>query len=446
MRILLVSFSYTPHASPRAFRWSAIAEHWIPQHEVTVLAGWSPGLPRYEVIAGVRVFRPGGSTVMHRLRSGLATHTLAPAGAVSDQLQSNQPRSSVRWLTHLARALYDRTWKQVYWPDYACLWYRPAVALGKALLSDQAFDVIISSSLPFTGHLVGKALHQHRPLLPWIVDIGDPFALAQGNQLNNHALYAGVNMAVERNVLGGACAIAVTTEATARLYASAFPIMAHKIAVIPPLIANDAMASAARPFTKRSDVTKIVFAGTFYRRIRSPEVLLRIFCQLLREPIGARLQLHLFGALNDCADIIDRYRFQLGSQLVVYGIVTREKAIEAQASADVLLNIGNETSFQLPSKVVEYVGMAKPILNIAGGADDSSVAFLNKYPAALSVVSPDGRDLDEGQMERLVAFLKAPPVVDPQLTHEWTSPFRVEAIAALYEQLFTTAVTGHAQR
>jgi len=372
-------------------------------------------------------------------------HTLAPAGAVSDRPVPFQARSIARWITRLVRALYDLTWKQLYWPDYACLWYRPAVAVGRTLLSQHEFDVIISSSLPFTGHLVGKALHDQRPFLPWVMDIGDPFALAEGNPINNHALYARLNMAVEGGMIRRACAISVTTEATARLYASAFPLNAHKFAVIPPLIGSDAMAPTARTLTHQSDVTKILFAGTLYRHIRSPDILLMIFERLLESPIGGRLELHLLGAINDCEDVIDGYRARLGSRLVLHGIVSREQAIAAQHDADVLVNIGNQTSFQLPSKVVEYVGMAKPILNIARHAEDSSVAFLGKYPGALSIIAADGTDLDDLQMARVVAFFKAPPIVDPQVTREWTSQFRVETIAGLYEKLLTTSLAPHAK-
>ena len=55
------------------------------------------------------------------------------------------------------------------------------------------------------------------------------------------------------------------------------------------------------------------------------------------------------------------------------------------AEADVLVNIGNRTSYQLPSKVVEYAAFGKPILNFLASPDDSSAVFLSKYPFLLNV-------------------------------------------------------------
>ncbi len=56
--ILILSYFYTPDVSPRALRWSALAEHWAAQgQQVTVISAWEPGLPSEEVINGVCVYR-----------------------------------------------------------------------------------------------------------------------------------------------------------------------------------------------------------------------------------------------------------------------------------------------------------------------------------------------------------------------------------------------------
>src|SRR5262249_42877736 len=62
--ILIVSYIYAPDHSPRAYRWSAIAEHWAAQgRRVEVIAGWKSGDARREDRSGVTVHRVGGGLV-----------------------------------------------------------------------------------------------------------------------------------------------------------------------------------------------------------------------------------------------------------------------------------------------------------------------------------------------------------------------------------------------
>ena len=59
--ILIICYSYAPALSPRAFRWSAIAEYWAKQgHHVDVVCGWKPGVLHSEILNGVHVYRTGG--------------------------------------------------------------------------------------------------------------------------------------------------------------------------------------------------------------------------------------------------------------------------------------------------------------------------------------------------------------------------------------------------
>jgi hypothetical protein len=56
-----------------------------------------------------------------------------------------------------------------------------------------------------------------------------------------------------------------------------------------------------------------------------------------------------------------------------------------QSEADVLVNIGNAQSFQIPGKVYEYLGAARPILHIAGGPDDPGARVIVDAGAGIVV-------------------------------------------------------------
>ena len=76
MKILIISYYYIPAISPRAFRWTIIAEYWAKQGEyIDVICSWEPGLARSEIINKVHVHRVG-NTVLKILRKRFKNNDL----------------------------------------------------------------------------------------------------------------------------------------------------------------------------------------------------------------------------------------------------------------------------------------------------------------------------------------------------------------------------------
>jgi len=176
-----------------------------------------------------------------------------------------------------------------------------------------------------------------------------------------------------------------------------------------------------------------VFAGRLYPTIRNPEFLLSLFSRVLEASLAGRLELHLFGDTDACASFFRPYDELLGSRIFLHGPVQREVAVAALRQADVLVNIGNGTRYQLPSKLIEYTAMGKRILNLVTSEDDSSLLFLSGYPAALSVEAAG--ELPPEELARVVSFLENPVSLDAHVVRRWTAPHRVEVIARAYEEL-----------
>ncbi|MBV9523525.1 MAG: glycosyltransferase, partial [Alphaproteobacteria bacterium] len=339
-----------------------------------------------------------------------------------------------RPLAGAARAIYAATLRRVFWPDYAFHWYPAAVAKARALVRARPFDAIISISHPFTPHLVGLALKRARPELRWIADIGDPFSLSDTIALNNRALYHGLNRRAEAAVLRRADAAAVTLEQCRLAYGEAFPGTAAKLAVIPPLL------SLATPMPARSahlaaPGLHLACIGTLYRALRDPGFLLALFAALRRR--RADLHLHIFGTLNDCAPCFAPHRAEIGRSIHLHGMVPREDAGAAMRSADILVNIGNSTAHQLPSKLVEYAAAARPILNLAAAAGDSATDFLAGYPSVLTLGAAGPPD--EAAITAALAFISAPPPIDAEAARRFLQPYTIERVAAAYERLIEPA-------
>jgi len=62
--------------------------------------------------------------------------------------------------------------KGLFWPDAKIGWKGPALVLAREIIDWHPVDIILSSSPPITGHLIGMALKE-RYGLPWVADFRD---------------------------------------------------------------------------------------------------------------------------------------------------------------------------------------------------------------------------------------------------------------------------------
>mgnify|MGYP003965942691 FL=1 len=114
--------------------------------------------------------------------------------------------------------------------------------------------------------------------------------------------------------------------------------------------------------------------------------------------------------------------------------MARAVALKANFEADILINIGNDTNYQLPSKLVDYAASGLPIVNIVSVADDSSLDFLSNYPAAMTFRdTPQGPTADEE--ERLADFISSPPRITAKTTDMFMKPYRLSTIEQQYRAL-----------
>ncbi len=428
-RVLVITHSYSPTISPRAFRWSAIAEYWVKQgHHIDVVSSWKPGLPQYEIVNGVHVYRVGGA-ISEVLRSRLQKPAMTPT------VETNKSNSVSANTKTLAKWIHDHTWKKVYWPDCACLWYFPTLKKAKQLLASHHYDNVITVSEPFTGHLVGLSIKQVLPSITWLVDIGDPFCFIEYRPTNNHKLYKNLNYAIERKIFREANAISVTTEATSAKYADLFSESAAKIHVISPVWSLDkSPVNQESFFPSRDRNLRLLFVGTLHKEIRKPDMLLRLFNELLRTHLAEKLELHFVGNINNCHEYFQAYKTLLNKKIFCHGKLSRSQAFQAMKEADVLVNIGNEFPYQLPSKVVEYASLGKPVLNLAKIDEDSSAAFFKHYPGSLCLLEDDG-EVNSDQFTKLIQFLEKLPSVNSSQLTSLLEPFRIESIAEDYKAL-----------
>lgn len=436
-RILIISYMYSPHITPRALRWSAIAEYLSRQgFAVDVLCAWDPGSPRLETRNGVRVHRIG-SAFIERLRTKLLGRTAfnMDTPQVPQKTAAGEKTGNTAIATgakRLAKVIHDATWKKVYWPDYAVLWYPKTFKYAKALAAESRHDALITIAPPFTGHLIGLGLKKRFPSIRWIADSGDPFCFAEFSTMNTELLYARLNRYAEGRVFTSADGLSVTTEETARIYAGLFPFAEERINVIPPLVNPDCLGSSRTKKGVHDDrKIRLVYIGNFHRRLREPEVYIRTIERAISysAELAGRIEMHFLGdaalveeSLEESPSVKNLCRF--------HGRSSRKAVLDALQAANVFVNIGNATHYQLPSKVIEYACFGKPILNFSSSTKDSSAAFLSTYPLLKSIQGKasdtDGRKVAEFLLARSHERMQQAEI------DEFIRPYTVENIARRY--------------
>lgn len=347
-----------------------------------VVASAEADSPAEELRAGVRVFRRG-TGIAAWLRHTLLDGPQEPSGAARHAMGIVAPKVAGTIL----KRCYDMTWKRVWWPDRACLWYLPAVRFARELLTRNRYDALVTSSHPFTCHVVGHVLKRLVPDLPWLVDIGDPFSFAREMPLNNRLLYGFLNRAVERKVLRLADRVVVTNHRTVERYSETFgPWVDSKTRVIGPAIPNAVLSEKVSTFALSKGYVDIVFSGNLLNPVRRPQELMRWIAKLVRAWPKEEVPLR-FHFMGDSAQDLRRIAATAAVEDVVecHGKLDRHEALAAIRASHVLLNCGNVTDYQLPSKVYEYMAAGKPIINVVFNERDPSIEALGVYEAVLHV-------------------------------------------------------------
>lgn len=144
-----------------------------------------------------------------------------------------------------------------------------------------------------------------------------------------------------------------------------------------PLISNDEVKTGKRD----SDHDIIcVYAGYLYDDIRDATFTLELFCNI-EEP---NLKLFIIGMGQE--EKLKQYaEGRLKGRLIQLGQLPEPDCKEWLSKADVLVNIGNSVTNQVPSKLFTYINYGKPILNISKSRECPTIRYLIKYPLSITV-------------------------------------------------------------
>ncbi|MCX5829562.1 MAG: glycosyltransferase [Deltaproteobacteria bacterium] len=252
-------------------------------------------------------------------------------------------------------------------PDSAIGWYPYALTEALAYLRQNPVDVIFSTALPMTSHLVANSLSK-RTGIPWVADFRDLWSQADYRDVNK--LRKMIDSWLEVRTVKSASALITVSEPHMEDLLHLHKTFTTKNFVIyNGYDAEDYPESEMpvnRPFT-------ITYTGRMYdidfsSKGRTPLILFQSIAALFRGKHipSDRLQCLIYGEHpHELIEMIAAHG--LTKTVKCLGAVPFREAVKAQQQADVLLHLNWNDADQkgiLSGKIFEYLGAKKNILSI----------------------------------------------------------------------------------
>lgn len=255
--------------------------------------------------------------------------------------------------------------------------YRCAETARQILRNRDA--VFVSFAQPWIDHQVGIRLKRLKPSVPWVAHFSDPWVDSPYYSADDPVIAA--QLAIwreqERAVAEKADALVFVTAETADLVMKKYPPdWRSKVHVVPHGFDDRVLACPAidgSPAARRP--LRMLYTGNIYEGRREPGVLFEVLADLQREGrLAGRFELQIYG--NSPANVA-RHAAGLGLDTIVrfHGPIGYLESVRMQQGADALLLLDAiaDVNVFLPSKIVDYLMVGKPILGLtplAGASAD----------------------------------------------------------------------------
>ncbi len=305
--------------------------------------------------------------------------------------------------------------KAIMVPDSYVEWVPSALGMLASLWVLRRFqpDLIISSSNPYSCHLIGLVAKRlfH---VPWLADFGDPWVIE--GSVRRGPFRLGIEKRLESAVIRKADAITWTTAGALQAYRNLYPEKARAMHVVPMGFRQGDFALASERRWIPGTAIRLTYAGRVTPEHRDGYKFLEIFAELRR---CGRFRLSVAG--TEQATLLDAAAKLGVTDLEVLGDLRHADFIRLLNASDVLVVLGNRSPFQVPGKLFQYLGAAKPILyvkNMPETEDDEVEAILSAARVPHVVVRLGGFDREQ-LARQLVAALNAELSTEPIRRNSW---------------------------
>ena len=260
-----------------------------------------------------------------------------------------------------------------------------------------SFSFVMTTCESFSSH---RNMLQLKKLInfkiPWIAYFMDPYAYF----IKNRGC-AGKLLETERQVYEQSDLIFVTEEIYEENQNNAFTPFLYKTK---PFKFGNFRFIDNKLKNQIFDKDKIncVFVGSLLNKsIRDPEYLYKVINNVSDKYLFHMICNNLSSDNKKQADneinAKDRVRW--------YNNLTLNECLGIINNADVLINLGNKSLNQTPSKIFDYIGTGRPIVNFHSLKNDTSKRYLEQYPNKLNIF--EDSDLIMEETKKFIDFAES---------------------------------------
>jgi glycosyltransferase involved in cell wall biosynthesis len=265
----------------------------------------------------------------------------------------------------LALKIHDEI---INYPDAVSLWLKPAIRRAEALLEEERFDAILSSSAPPTNHLIARELKKHHGI-PWIADFRDLWTQ------NHYYRHSRIRRHFEEQLEINTISLADTLVTVSKPLANKL-MMLHR-GKKTYVVTNGYDPHQVNPGRPLPNKFTISYTGSIYKGRQDPELLLAAIADLIssRSINPSDISLEFYGNIEKWL-LQEICRYDLENVAKVFGPISRQESIEKQRCSHLLLllawNDPQEPGIY-SGKLFDYLAARRPILSIGitGGVVDA---------------------------------------------------------------------------
>jgi glycosyltransferase involved in cell wall biosynthesis len=394
--ILLLSFAFPPDNEASAAR-SGQLFHYLPEH------GYQP-----LVIASTVFGSQREGPFVRRVPLGKTAATVAALSGIG------------RAFTRYCAPYEDRL-----------SWVPHAAAAAARLIRSQSVDAIYSTSPPLAVHFAALWLST-KFRLPWIADFQDPV-----REVRRRKWIYPYDAIIERMLFRRADRVAANTDTVAAAWCARYPHWSSKISVLwncfDPREEIGPAPLPTRPFRVLAHVGDL-YGGRHPCRLLASLERLGIDASAVRVKLVGRIDEDVW---TEHGPQLERIR---ASGLLEFGNtrVSREEAAREAAEADclILLDLNERpTAYQVPSKLVSYLRIGRPILAYTprGSPVERILARSDIRYVAIDPSTPEA--LDDQKVRDFLSFPVEPRQASAWFRKTFDARRQGRVVAALLDEL-----------
>ncbi|MBN1274313.1 MAG: glycosyltransferase [Candidatus Aminicenantes bacterium] len=367
-KLLLVIHPFAPLSGPRSLRWLNLTK-------ILSLSGWN---------VDVLTIDPSKNDALHDDSLTYMVHKMVNVHRTYPGLLYTWSHRKIK-----AKNSFLKTTSE---------WLPFGLIQGMRIIRKQRPALIVSSALPFVGHMIGFILKKIYGI-PWVADYGDSIGF---NPITTR-LKRGIGSIIEGRILRSADGLIVNFEEMRKEFLRTYPFLKQKPSKV---IFHGVDESFKDVQPRKTPYTFVmVHTGSFYRGHREPDIFFQALSRLAEDPAFARESLFVVAGNIDAETKRVAQRLGINHLVRFTGYIPFTHSVALVKGASVLIYFGGkEGYFQFQSKIFEYAAAGRPILAVKQSETDMGPAYVERNE--LGEVVPNEKEALCEALEKLYGLWK----------------------------------------